>query len=83
MKGLHVIHCIDAGNAALRHLVGHRAMKVLKKIILPSDDPDEIVADDRLTSAQEKLAYCEVMMADSGLKSAKKKRKRLHIVLTN
>jgi hypothetical protein len=24
MKGLQVIHCIDAGNAVLRYLVGHR-----------------------------------------------------------
>jgi hypothetical protein len=37
----------------------------------PSDDP-EIVDGDRLTPAQVKLAYCVVMMAGFGLKSAKK-----------
>jgi hypothetical protein len=39
-----------------------------------SVDP-EIVADDRLIPAQEKLACCVVMMAGFGLKSAKKKKK--------
>jgi hypothetical protein len=42
-----------------------------------SVDP-EIVADDRLIPAQEKLACCVVMMAGFGLKSAKKKKKMLH-----
>jgi hypothetical protein len=27
IKGLHVIHCIDAGNAALKYLVGHKLKK--------------------------------------------------------
>jgi hypothetical protein len=34
MKGLHVIHCIDAGNAALKYIVGHRPIKVNKIITL-------------------------------------------------
>ncbi len=74
------MHCIVAGNAALKYLAGHRSIKV-KENHYPSDDP-ETVADDRLTLAQEKLAYCVVMMADSGLKSAKK-RKRLAYILQN
>jgi hypothetical protein len=43
------MHCIDAGNAALKYLVGHRSIKVKEIITLTagSDDP-EIVADDRL-----------------------------------
>ena len=65
MKSLHVIHCIDAGNAALKYLVGHRSIKV-RKIITQQGE--------KLTQAQEKLACCMVMMAGSGLKSAKKKR---------
>jgi hypothetical protein len=32
MKGLHVIHSIDAANAALKCLVGHRSKRV-KEII--------------------------------------------------
>ncbi len=55
------MHCIDAGNAALKYLVGHYPS--------PSDYP-EIVAGDRSTPAQEKLAYSVVMMAGSGLKPA-------------
>jgi hypothetical protein len=75
IQGLHVIQCIDAGNTALRYLVGHRSIKI-KEIIIhyPSDDPD-IVADGRLTPAQEKLANCVVMIVGSGLKSAKKEKK--------
>jgi hypothetical protein len=32
MKGLHVINCIDAGNAAFKYLVGYLSIKV-KEII--------------------------------------------------
>jgi hypothetical protein len=32
IKGLHVIHCIDAGNEALRYLVGHRSI-IIEEII--------------------------------------------------
>jgi hypothetical protein len=41
--------------------ISSRSIKV-KGNHYPGDDP-EIVAGDRLTPAQEKLAYCEVMMA--------------------
>jgi hypothetical protein len=27
IKGLHVIHCTDAGNEALKYLAGHRSIK--------------------------------------------------------
>jgi hypothetical protein len=27
-KGLHVIHCIDAGNATLKYLVGYRSINI-------------------------------------------------------
>jgi hypothetical protein len=44
----------------------------------PSDDP-EIVANDRFNTCTRKLAYCVVMMADSGLKFAKKKWKNVRL----
>jgi hypothetical protein len=69
MKDLREIHCTDAGNAALKYIVGNRSIKVKEIYLYPSDD-HETVVDDRLTPAEE-LAYCVVMMALSGLKSAK------------
>jgi hypothetical protein len=51
MKGLlHIIHCIDAGNAALKYLEGHRPIKV-KEIIshYPSDDLQIVVHDRFMT----------------------------------
>jgi hypothetical protein len=69
---LHVINCIDAGIAALKCLVGYRSNKSNENYY-PIDDP-EIVAGDRLAPTQEKLAYCVVMMAVSGLKSAKQEK---------
>jgi hypothetical protein len=73
MKGLHRIHCIDAVNVALKCVVSHRSIKVKEIYLYPSDD-HEIAADDRLTLAQEKLAYSVVLMALSGLKSAKQEK---------
>jgi hypothetical protein len=34
MKGFNVMHCIYAGNAALKYLVGHRSIKVKEIITL-------------------------------------------------
>jgi hypothetical protein len=45
IKGLHVKHCIDAGNAKLKYLVGHRSIKE-KGNHYPNP---EIVADDLMT----------------------------------
>jgi hypothetical protein len=61
IRGLRGIHCIDAGNVALKCVVSHRSIKVKEIYLYPSDD-HEIVADNRLTPAQEKLADCVVMM---------------------
>jgi hypothetical protein len=74
MKGFNAIHCIYAGNEALKYLVGHRSLKV-KEIITKTMFLRWLLM---ITPAQEKLECCMVMMAGSGLKSEKKKKKRLH-----
>jgi hypothetical protein len=80
MNGLHVIHCIDAGNAALKYLVGHRSIKV-NEIITPCARDPEIFAGDRLAPAQENLhTVCLWWLAL--LKSEKKKDKG-YVVQTN
>jgi hypothetical protein len=71
ISGLNLTHCIDASHASFKYLAGHR--KKSNKNHYPIDDPEIVTGDRLLTPAQEKLANCVVMMAGSGLKSAKRK----------
>jgi hypothetical protein len=74
MKGLHVINCIDAGKAAFKYVVGHRSIKVKEIITLEAMILRLLRVT--LTPAQANLhiVCCVVIMAGSGLKSAKKEK---------
>jgi hypothetical protein len=60
MKDLNVINCIDAGNAALKCIVGHSSQvnksRGIQIITLRSDD-SEIVGDDSVNYWHRKNCY--------------------------
>jgi hypothetical protein len=71
IKGLHVILCIDAGNAALKYLACNRSIEV-KEYITQAMILRLLLV--QVNTCTRKLAYLVVRMAGSSIKSAKMKQ---------